>query len=197
LKEDTASGKDKGNNVVFMGKILMHNYEAMVNMAKAIEKINNNRDIKIVFDIYSTYGYFDPVTMLNKYPCCRFHSWVSHDEVMDILRNAGILYLPITANKETQKFTKFSMSTKVPEYMSSKTPIIYCGPKDIAMTDLLESTNTAYIINGSSVVEIKATLLEVLNNHEVVAETCQRAFNFVSAYMSAEKVNNKLQNIFD
>ena len=194
---DVVPIQQKNNNVVFMGKILMHNYEAILNMAKAITRVNKERNDNLRFDVYSTYNYFDHERVAKEYPCCHFHGWVDHAEVMNVLCTGKILYLPITSSKEVQKFTKYSMSTKIPEYMSSMTPILYSGPKDIAMTDLLESSNTAFVIGGSSVEEIKDAVVEILENENKVAELCNNARDFVAKYMTKDIVSKKLHQILN
>lgn len=194
---DLQVGSKKTNSIVFMGKIIMHNYEAILNMVKAVDHLNRNNNIHITFQVYSTYNYFDADDLAKKYQCCHFHSWVAHEEVMNILQNATILYLPITANKETQKFTKYSMSTKIPEYLSSGTPILYCGPKDIAMTDLLEKTKTAHVIGDSSVDQIEAAITHMLEYREETERMCQNAREFVCKYMTKDIVAKQLKSIFD
>ena len=196
-KPEVVQVKRKNNNVVFMGKILMHNYEAILNMAKAITLVNKERNENLRFDVYSTYDYFDHEKMAKEYPCCQFHCWVDHTEVMNVLRSGRILYLPITSSKDTQKFTKYSMSTKIPEYMSSMTPILYSGPKDIAMTDLLESSNTAFVINGSSIEEVRDAVVDILENENKVAEICNNANDFVIKYMTKDIVSDKLHQILN
>ena len=196
-KPEVEPVRQKNNNVVFMGKILMHNYEAILKMAKAITRVNKERNENLCFDVYSTYNYFDHERVAKEYPCCHFHGWVDHAEVMDVLRTGRILYLPITSSKETQKFTKYSMSTKIPEYMSSMTPILYSGPKDIAMTDLFESSNTAFVIGGSNVEEVKDAVVEILENDNKVAELCNNASDFVTKYMTKDVVSKKLHQILN
>lgn len=194
---DLQVGSKNSNSIVFMGKIIMHNYEAILNMIKAVDRLNRNSNKNITFQVYSTYNYFDADDLAKKYPWCHFYSWVAHEEVMNILQNASILYLPITANKETQKFTKYSMSTKIPEYMSSGTPILYCGPKDIAMTHLLETTKTAHVIGDSSVDQIEAAITHMLENREETERMSQNARDFVCMYMTNDIVDKQLLSIFD
>ena len=194
---DLQAGRKKTNSIVFMGKIIMHNYEAILNMVKAVERLNRNNNIDITFQVFSTYNYFEADDLAKKYPCSHFYPWVAHEDVMNILQNSAILYLPITANKETRKFTKYSMSTKIPEYMSSGTPILYCGPKEIAMTDLLEKTKTAHVIHDSSVDQIEAAISHMLDNGGETEQMCQNARGFVYNYMTKDIVAKQLKSIFD
>lgn len=58
------------------------------------------------------------------------------------------------------------MSTKMGEYLSTGTPMIYMGPPKIAMTEFLKDKDCAYVITENNINKLKKTILEGLNSQK-------------------------------
>lgn len=148
----------KTNNVVFLGKIGNHNIVSLKSMAMALSKLSESHDLTLIFDIYSNQDVKYEKSLKGVYNHCVFHQWVTREEVYKILYGASILFLPISINTQTIKFTKYSMSTKMAEYLASGSPVIFQGPPQIAMTEFLETYNCATVIKHLSVDELIAAV---------------------------------------
>lgn len=149
-------------NIIFMGKVGWHNANAIKIMGQAIDQINQN-GTKLQFDIYSQTELNQIEQFVGQMPKSTVvHKSVPNSEIPNILLSAHILYLPISTDSKTAKFTRYSMSTKMGEYLSSGVPVIYIGPKHIAMTDFFVENECAYVITSNSIDNIKNTILNCL-----------------------------------
>ena len=110
--------------ITYIGKIADFNAEAICKMMKAVDIININDKYKVVFDIYTGTDYLTRNTLISyKGMNTIFHDPVTNDEILTILRESTILYLPISISDEIISHTKYSMSTKLSEYFASRTPV--------------------------------------------------------------------------
>ncbi|MBN23398.1 MAG: hypothetical protein CL678_19080 [Bdellovibrionaceae bacterium] len=58
----------------------------------------------------------------------------SDSQFFETISKSNLLLLPVNFDKESTQFIKYSMPTKLPGYLASKTPILVYGPKEIEQT---------------------------------------------------------------
>ena len=175
--------KNSSFNVVFTGKVGWHNSIALKNMIEVVEQLQND-GMEIVFDIYTDTSENALKNLLGKIPSSlRLHKPVPNCQIPGILRSATLLYLPISINKSTARFTRYSMSTKMGEYMSSGVPMIYVGPKNIAMTEFLLENECAQVITT--------------NDKELLKKTVQHSLSFSDEkrLLKAKQIANEYFNL--
>jgi len=161
---------EKHNNVLFIGKIGRHNSDSILKMAEAIKAVNDKYEYELFFEIYSPIDKSIEKSLFCKLDKVLIHSWVAHDQIPNLLRKSKILYLPITNRKRVKKFVKYSMSTKMSEYLASGSPVIYVGPKGIAMTELLEENNCAFCVTDNKIKSIENAIVQIFNDPILVEE---------------------------
>jgi glycosyltransferase involved in cell wall biosynthesis len=92
---------------------------------------------------------------------------------------ADVLLLPVNFNRESVRYIRYSMPTKVPAYLSSGTPILVYGPPETAQVDYARRAGWAHLVtrrdddelvNGLRSLVVDASLRErVSNNAKIVA----------------------------
>lgn len=158
------SKRTNKNNVVFTGKISWHNNHAIKEMMLAVEMINMKGQ-DLTFDIYTDSSKSQLESFISKIPVSTvIHEPVPNNQIPDILANASILYLPINIDKQTAKFAKYSMSTKMGEYLSSGVPVIYYGPEGMAMTEFLKENDCAHIISEHNLDKLQQVIIDCLKS---------------------------------
>lgn len=176
-------------NIVFAGKIGWHNNLAIKDMIDAVNNINR-KGIKVQFDIYS-----DCTSEQRDYflgtvaESTVFHEPMPNAQILKVLAAAHVLFLPISVNSQTEKFTRYSMSTKMGEYLSTGVPTIYCGPSSIAMTEFLKSQNCAIIIETAGIQPIEDAVLKALEKNEIIEDMCNRGIELAHSYFNIERVS--------
>lgn len=172
--------------ITFVGKILNHNISSILALASALAQQNRDYSLHIYSDVRDNLKQRIKSTYNNTV----FHEWINHEEIPNILRNSRILYLPISINEQTVKFTKYSMSTKMSEYLSSGVPILYQGPDGIAMTEMLEQYQCAVIVKNNNVENIKDSLNRMIQNASEMKEIVKRALILFNEKFDKAKVSN-------
>ena len=182
--------KSSISNIVFAGKIGWHNNIAIKDMIACVYKLNRE-GIKIQFDIYSDCTLEQRDYFLGTVAeSTVFHNPLPNTQIFRVLAAAHVLYLPISITAHTEKFTRYSMSTKMGEYLSTGVPTIYCGPSSIAMTEFLKSKNCAIIVENAGVQFIENAVMRALDKNEDIKEMCNRGIELAYSYFNIERVSS-------
>ena len=183
-------------HITYIGKIAWHNAKAIINMQKAISMCNQFNHKSVVLDIYSQtssedikhYGIIPDSNLI-------MHSPVSNNQIMSLLGNSDILFLPITVSKEVAAFTRFSMSTKMGEYLFSGTPIIYCGPEEIAMTKLIKDNKVALYTTLDGPKPLLDLIKVCLNEKLIVKNNIERGIRLSNDLFNLETVSTNFYKL--
>jgi glycosyltransferase involved in cell wall biosynthesis len=72
--------------------------------------------------------------------------FASEAQVRQDMKSADLLYMPLPFGEAHEKFTRYSLSTKMVTYAGSGVPILYHGPTASAAYDLLQKNNAAILL---------------------------------------------------
>lgn len=183
------------HDVTYVGKIWMHNSEAIKDFIEALSEYNQ-KGKKAVLNIYTG----TPVHTLAdlgivKSECVIIHPPVDNSVIPSILSTSGALLLPISINKEAAAFAKYSMSTKMGEYMASKRPVIYYGPENIAMTELIQKEKTAFCVTNRETRALAKIIESALDHTEGCKLMIDNAFELAKDKFDKEVVSKRFQTL--
>lgn len=175
----------KKNIITFIGYIGSHNLSSIISLTKALSS-SNNEDLQL--SIYSNID-VELITMLKKiYPNIVVNGWIDHSRIPLVLRESRILFLPIGFEKHVVRFTRYSMSTKMAEYLASSTPILYLGPKDIAMTELLVNNEAAVVVTENDDKLILKGIQTLLSDDNMTKNISNNAYRLFKEHFEINKV---------
>jgi glycosyltransferase involved in cell wall biosynthesis len=95
--------------------------------------------------------------------------------VQSDLEEADLLYLPLPFEKKYELFVRFSLSTKMVTYLGSGIPILYHGPSESAVHELLESHNAALLCTQPALDPLITMLRDFIENSETGTESAKNA----------------------
>lgn len=131
--------------VVFLGSILdTTNLEAIMLFVEEIKNWNQNGETRfsITLDIFSTnisksYNIDDSNVIIKPS--------IPLEEVNSVLLEYDLLLLPISFSKDTLEFVKYSLPTKLADYLKSGVPILYYGPDNGSIYSFLSENKCAFL----------------------------------------------------
>ncbi|MDQ2867326.1 MAG: glycosyltransferase [Verrucomicrobiota bacterium] len=126
--------------IYFMG--LFHlEYEA--NLAALLAAMEKLRREAPALEITLRCGTLRPGLLARYRDFVRVLPFGSEADVARDLEAADLLYLPLPFEDEHAPFVRYSLSTKVVTYLGSGIPILYHGPREAAVCELLRENNAA------------------------------------------------------
>ena len=148
-------GNDK-TAILYVGKINDDTAPCLLDMCKAVEELNLIRK-SFVFDIYSPdYNskafLFDGKVGIHAFPP------IAHEDIPRVMKSYSALFLPLGFSKQSRRYVRLSMPTKLTEYLASGKPIILYCPEEIALAKYLADKNCAVMCTDNDTFKLKSTV---------------------------------------
>lgn len=120
------------------------------------------------------------------------HSPVTQDEVKELQNNADILVHVESFDLANKMLVRYSISTKIMDYLCVGRTILAIGPSDIASIDYLKSNNAALVATSKK--EIDEIVSMIKNNPEIIIDYSQKGLSFARTQMNSEEMKQALYN---
>lgn len=148
--------------LVYTGGLMLERFQVLDEVATILKSVNR---IKAKYEMHV----FAPDAHIRCYQermqdNIIFHNGVKHCEVSSVLRSADVLMHVESFNPNVVKFTKYSLSTKIPEYLSSAKPVIYYGPKSVGVAEFLAGEKIGICTDSSH--ELEECLVQLYDDRE-------------------------------
>lgn len=175
---------------VYAGSFGLNRWKSLLDIAQMLDterkKKHENR-----FDLYI------PTTALTKEMEELFgqygavlHAYVAHDELVRIYNESDVMVLAESFDVNVAQYTKFSLSTKVPEYMGSGNVILAYLPADSHASSYIKSRKSGFVANNKN--ELQHIIGEILTDKQLRYDIAERALKVVQLEHSKEAERNKL-----
>lgn len=184
------------NPIVFsyLGNLHSNRWKSLTEIGQCLKKIEESNGIKCYLDIYSASLLEERVTAaFSAVENIRFKGAVPSSAVHQIQMQSDILVHVESFDTRSANSTRLSLSTKIPEYMSSGVPIFAYGPDNIASMRYLKDNDLAQTCNNS--LKLYEALQALLTNDEIRREKVLNGLNKVKEKHDIEKVSKAFQQI--
>lgn len=177
-KDKKKNCKDVNNNevlLVYAGGLHLNRIKVLIQLANAVNLINTESSVgkKIKLEVYSTQSISEQDKVrLNEGGDYVWGGPLMPSQLENKLIQADYLVHVESFDYKNKCNTRLSLSTKIPEYMSYKRPIIAIGPKGIASMDYL--SECAYCVNDYK--NLKTHLKEILDDPGDKNEMVENAY---------------------
>ena len=150
--------------ILYAGRVSLGTSQSLFLLAKAIDNCNRNYECNFEFQIQGTSPDIKWVKRFSKYKCVKIHDVVPYNSLPQRYTEADLLVLPMDFDKKSLTYIKYSMPTKVPEYLVSGVPIFVLAHEITALYKYAKSENWAFINSTEKVKDIEKLLIEIRNN---------------------------------
>ena len=182
--------------MVYAGGLHYNRWKVLAQIACILAEINNSNQKKCFLKIYSAQNISeDIVKKLIVDGASEFCGSVSASPIADIYANADILLHVESFDKKAIASTKYSFSTKIPEYLSAGKCVMAVGPAEVASVRYLR--NMACVASKNS--DLSSVLTELINNEQYrksIQLDCKKYYEKdFSEHMQKECLNHILATI--
>ncbi len=184
LKREEYQEKHENVHLIYTGSLYYGRENVIGLVSKAIRYYNLNNKQKIYLDIYT--NRIPDMNKANKLKLNKYVRYKGHLDSEGLIKKLNcadiLLFVESFEEKYVEK-TKFSLSTKVTEYLSIGKPILAIGPKNIGSMKYLE--DVAMCVNSSKDIYEKLVALST---------SCKMQSYF--AYEAEKKYLNNLNKLY-
>lgn len=119
--------------------------------------------------------------------------YLSTGEIPAVLRAADILLHVESFDEADKEFTRYSLSTKIAEYLASKTPIVYFGPPDVGVAEFLSSNELAFVSDKPA--EVVEYLHLLIRSGETQLAAAHDRFKRSKHFFDRQEVQRRLYSV--
>ncbi len=178
-------------NILYTGNLQIGRTDTLKLLGKALKKVNSDGE-RINVDVY-TMTVLDEQTIREFGPYIHLHEPVTQAEVMQLQNEADILLFIEDLSEKHRYDSRLSFSTKLTDYFTSGKCILAIATPDVASMEYLKNENVA--LCASTEEDIENTLLNILENPEVVIQYGEKAFECGMKNHSREKLVGTVEKI--
>lgn len=130
---------------VYAGGLHLGRHAALLMIGEHIDRICDETGAKASFSIYTSKENLDlHAGDFANLKHTVLHSAVPHDQIMKVYAQADILIHAESNENRNNDFFKYSVSTKMSEYLASGRTVMFFGPENIYLYDFLKDNDLAY-----------------------------------------------------
>src|SRR5215217_511714 len=127
----------KPKQVLLAGDVNVFRFDAVIAFAEAIERHNRRSGASIEFTIMGEVAE-QHRSSLSSLRAVKLLSRRSHAECLSAMKEADLLYLPLAFCKQSSRISRYSLPTKLPEYLASGKSVFFHAPQDSAVFRVAE-----------------------------------------------------------
>jgi glycosyltransferase involved in cell wall biosynthesis len=170
--------------VLYAGRIGKGTSSSVTDIANSLNLLSKE-GININFEIQTSSLSHKVIKKLKTYPNVIINSYLDYKDLPKKLSSVDLLVLPIDFDKNNLKFIKYSMPTKVSEYMITGTPILIYSPIDTALSEYAKQIQCFVVVNHKG--DLIDSITQLYSNVELRQKMGQKARK-IASYSHDKKI---------
>ena len=156
--------KNKSNELVFtfFGGLHLNRWRSLLTLSEVLISLSSIINKSLILEIYTSKDNIEKFSNKFKYQNVIFHDFIDSKSAYLKMQESDFLIHVESFDDSVIKFTRLSISTKIPEYLAAGTPIIAIGPLNIASIEYLNENKCAYVITNLNNYKMQNILLSAI-----------------------------------
>lgn len=100
-------------------------------------------------------------------PAMRVAGSLPADQVAEVQRSADCLVHVESFNQRHRRFTRYSISTKIPEYLGSGRPLLAYGPGEVASLQYIQESGAGVVVGEHDTAQLSAALEKLIRGADL------------------------------
>ena len=175
------------NRIVYIGGLHSNRWKVIKKLIVTIKEKNLPYSLDIFTFDQLNKGFYK---FLKMYPFVNFKGSIKGKEVSSKLLEYDILLHVEAFDYHSRNITFLSISTKIPEYLSTGKPILAIGPKSISSMKYLSQNRIAITCNNYKEIQLK---IATINNQKLLKEMNLNSYRIIKRNHDIKKVSKEFQ----
>lgn len=185
------TSKDTGViHFVYAGGLHLDRWKALREIALSIQQTNG----KGILDIFTSKDNIELYRSGFETLPVAFYEAVPHERIDEVYQKADVLVHTEIESENLKGFFKYSISTKIPEYLATGKPILFYGPRDMKLFEYLLQNQVA-LTAGTK--EELYECVKRLMSEENFTEMCENAQRLAEKNHCASKNQKELHDAIE
>lgn len=180
--------RHEGIVIAYFGGLHLGRWKAILKLGEILQHLQKRIKCEIVFNVYAKECPENIVSLFEKQHIV-YKGFVGSGQLQGEFAKSDILLHVESSDEYYRSLTRLSVSTKIPEYLSTGRCVLGFGPKEVASMQLLSENGIGFVLsdelpNG----EIEQALFQLLTSKELRENLSQRALDYAKAKFNPEMV---------
>jgi len=180
--------------ILYSGRIGVGITESLIEVANVIDTINHTWG-KIKLYIQSPTSDYEVLGRLQKHDCTVINPIVEYSKLPIIFSQADILIIANDFDKEGIDYLKYSMPTKVSEYMISGTPVLIYASSETAVSRFFADNECGCCVTEQEPENLNNAIKLMIKDEEYRKKISHNAVNLAKVLFDANSVKNEFQQL--
>jgi glycosyltransferase involved in cell wall biosynthesis len=181
--------------ILYAGRISIGTIHSLFLLANSIDNCNRRNNCNFEFQIQTTSPVPKLLKKFSKYQCVKIHNAVPYNKLPERYAHADLLVLPMDFDEESLAYIKYSMPTKVPEYLISGVPIFVLAHEMTALYKYAKSENWAFTNSTEIEKDIENLLVDIRFNYKKRTQVSEIAKSIGKKNHDINTVRNSFKNL--
>lgn len=179
--------------ICYSGGFHLSRIDVIIELCELINKTNKD-DVELYFFTSET-NWVMYSEQLKKYSFVKYLGFKTPEYVYNyMLDNFNVLLHVESFDENVSIYTKYSISTKIPEYLSLGKMVLAIGPKDVASIKYLKDNDAAIVIDDENNKDIWLEKIESLKKGN---DNKQILFNAKNLFIKNHLCENVIDNLYN
>jgi len=180
--------------ILYAGRIGRGIEKSIVDISYAVNNLCNTHD-NIVFEIQTLdISSLEKVIKFNNH--VKWLKPIEYSKLPEKFSSVDLLVLPEDFDSDSVEFLKYSIQTKVAEYMISGTPIMVYADKQTALAKYAIKDGWAYVVTDNSKIALSKAIVQLYSNPLLRRKLSEKAIEIAIRNEDADIVRERFQQSF-
>lgn len=125
----------------YAGGLHLGRSQQLLVVQNAIKSFNREgHSVTAILKVYTSNLFKEKYSGLFDENLTQFEEYVSHERIGEVYEEADVLIHIEAFERDIVDYTKYSLSTKIPEYMASGKPLLCYAPAELAVSEYISAT---------------------------------------------------------
>ena len=125
-----------------------------------------------------------------------FQGRIPHDAMPSFLGSCDALLLPLDFDSGSQDFARYSMPSKLPEYLASGTPVVLVAPAQLAVTEYVRRRQCGLVIDSLESEEIGQAISHLMADEALRSRLGRAGFEVAMREHDGRVVRANFRDVF-
>ncbi len=183
---------------LYAGGLTLGRLDALLKLFNFLSKTCLDKGISPIFDLCSGDSISKQQNIILRKLNINFLGKLNKEDVENKISNADFLIHVEGSEFYIKEKTKFSISTKIPECLSSGKPLIAYGPDDIASMKLIYENELGLFLNSQDTdQDIILKITDFIFDEQAVSNSISNGFYYAKQNFSIKKIQENLIDMIE
>ncbi|HKK41826.1 MAG TPA: glycosyltransferase [Bacteroidales bacterium] len=155
----------EGIKVIYNGRLFSPTHDSLLDFCRIVNDLNK-KGKHVELHIYTYDNNTSFRTSIGKMEGIKIFPPVKIKDVPELISRYDVFFMCLDFDKEAQKYSQFSISTRTSEGMISGVPVLLYAPPNTAMFKYFKKHNAGCIVGGKDPVRLEEALIKLMEEND-------------------------------